>query len=173
MFNTRGTLFAFAGAFVGLETQIQKCTGNSIGFGGEVLSGSRQEAVLYEALQEYGMIPEFINRLTGIIVFPEPSLEQLCAIAVRSIIPMYNRLLAPTAEIAVCAEAVRYIADCSRQSKTYARGIKSVLARVVEGIVYDEISGKIVVSETEVRQVIDAIGLVQTTPTPLPAAVAA
>ena len=64
-------------------------------------------------------------------------------------------------EIRVTEDAVRYIAICAKESRTYARGMKSVLSRVVEGIVYEQTTGTVTITESEVRQVIGDIGLVE------------
>ncbi len=161
MINTRGTCFIFCGTFIGLEKLFSKISGTGIGFGKQ-LDETKHEAALYDSLEAYGLIPEFLNRLSGIVVFAEPSLQQLISIAERSIVPAYNRMLAPGgAEIRVAEDAVRIIAGCARESRTYARGIKSVLSRLVEGIVFEQTTGTVTITKTEVREAIGAIGLVE------------
>ena len=130
-----------------------------IGFGGEA-AGPRRQAMLYEALESYGMLPEWLNRLTAVMVFPEPTVDQLVDIANRNVIPSFNRLLV-TCHCAVDVEpsAIRLLAEVARDSRTYARGLKAVIAKVVEDAVYDQQVGTLRISPPEIHRAIAAAGL--------------
>ena len=157
-FNSRGTLFLFAGAYSGIERLMDKRS-NGIGFGGEA-AGRRRQAALYEALEQYGMLAEWLNRLTAVLVFPEPTVAQLVDIANRSVIPSFNRLLVTClCGIEPEPSAIRLLAQVARDSRTYARGLKSVIAKVVEDAIYDEKVGTLRISPTEIRRAIAAAGL--------------
>lgn len=156
-FNSRGTLFAFAGAFVGLDKKVREHSG--MGFGSDP-AARLKEGALYDALESYGMIPEFLNRLTGVLVLPMPTVDHLVAIASRCVLPSYNRVLATCkAEVTMKDEALRLLAEAALESGTLARGLKCVLSRLVERIVYDEVRGKVEFTTSEVREAVDAIGL--------------
>ena len=157
-FNTRGTCFIFAGAFIGLELTTKE-SGAGIGFG-PCSTGSRRKASLYEALEKYGLIPEFLNRLTAVMVFPEPTIEQLLQIAIHSILPAHNRLLATyKAEVVIRHDALDLIVVTALETGTYARGIKSVVAKLTEKIAYDGKPGSFVADTALVRRAIEGVGL--------------
>jgi ATP-dependent protease Clp ATPase subunit len=105
-------------------------------------------------------LPEWINRLTGIVIFPTPTLDQLVQIAERSIIPATNRLLAAFgAGIEVSPDAIRLMAEAALESKTLARGIKSVTTTMIEEMVFTERQGTVKLGVAEVRRAIEAAGL--------------
>ena len=157
-FNTRSTCFFFAGAFVGLELN-KKDVKAGIGFGAKP-GESRHKSSLYEALESYGMIPEFLNRLSAVLVIPEPTLEQLFEIAIRSVLPAYNRLLATyKAEVVIRPDALNLIVATALATGTYARGIKSVIAKLTEEIAYEGQPGSFVADIALVRRAIEAVGL--------------
>ena len=157
--NTRGMCFIFAGAYIGLDELLGKLGAHGIGFGNRQ-DGSRQQQFLYEALQDYGMIPEFINRLSGVLVFPSPTVPQLVQIARRAVIPSYCKLLAASgADIQIADDGIQLMAECALESKTFARGIKTVVARVIEDVVYEERKGSIQFGTAEVARAIEAAGM--------------
>jgi excisionase family DNA binding protein len=86
----------FCGAFVGLDSLLQREDRAGIGFGGEGLR-MRRGFRLFDALRDYGFIDEFLNRLTGVIRYPDPTIAQLERITVsrRGPIAVHNRLLDP------------------------------------------------------------------------------
>jgi len=156
---TRGMCFVFAGAFCGLERLLLKRAGTSLGFG-RVQKEATEQRYLYDALQDFGMIPEFINRLSGVLVFPPPTIPQLMEIATRSVIPVYRRLLAASsADIEVEEAAVRLMASFALETRTYARGLKSIMARLVEDVIYEERTGTIPFSVADVGRAAEAAGL--------------
>jgi ATP-dependent protease Clp ATPase subunit len=158
-FNTRGTCFIFAGAFVGLDQLQKKKSAPGIGFGAQP-DGSRHKAALYEALESYGMIPEFLNRLTGILVFPEPTINQLAQIVATSVLPSYNRMLATfRVQIELGVGAIDLMAAAALESRTYSRGLKSIIGKLVEEIVYEPKPGIVEIEATQVRAAIEAVGL--------------
>src|ERR1017187_311863 len=141
--NTRGMFFIFAGAFIGLEELLGKHAAHGIGFRSRQ-NGSRQQQFLYDALQDYGMIPEFCTRLTGVLVFPSPTVAQLVQIAKCAVIPSYQKLLAGCgADIQVTGDGIALMAQSALESGTFARGLKTVIARLVEDAVFEERRGAI------------------------------
>ena len=160
--NTRGMFFTFAGAFVGLDELMAKRTAHGIGFGGEATRSDR--LYVHDALVDFGLIPEFVNRLTGILSFPPPTVEQLIQITERAVVPSYRRLLAASgADLQVEPEAVRRIAASALATGTFARGLKSVVARLVEDAVFEERKGVISLGADEVDRAIEAAGLAAAT----------
>ena len=157
--NTKGMFFVFAGAFVGLEEMPGKHAAHGIGFGPRQ-DGSRQQQFLYDGLIDFGMIPELINRLTGVLVFPSPTIEQLVQIAERVVIPSYCKLLAASgADIQVSTEGLALMAECARETGTFARGNKTIVTRLIEDAVFEERQGRIQFGAAEVTRVIEAAGM--------------
>lgn len=157
--NTHGMFFIFAGAFVGLEAILGKHKAHSLGFGGRRELAKRRQH-LYDGLVDYGMIPEWVNRLSGILVFPEPTVPQLIQIARRGVIPAYQKLLTGCgAHISVSDEGVELMAQCAKENGTFARGIKTIVARLVEDIVFEEFRGKIEFSSVQIARAIAAAGM--------------
>jgi ATP-dependent Clp protease ATP-binding subunit ClpX len=163
LFATHATMWLFAGAFVGLERIIQKGDGQSIGFHDPQCGTSRTSA-LYEGLEQFGMLPEFLNRLTGVIVFPEPTATQVTAIVTKSIIPSFNRALAAFgASIEVSEVGIRLIADAAVRTKTYARGAKSVMSSLIEELVFEARQGTVRLDVGDVQRAVEQAGLAAVT----------
>jgi ATP-dependent Clp protease ATP-binding subunit ClpX len=157
--NTKGMFFVMAGAFVGLEELMGKIGAHGIGFGNRQ-DGSRQQQFLYDGLVDFGMIPELINRLSGILVFPAPTVEQLTQIAEHAVIPAYQRLLAGCgADIQVTGDGIALMAQSALESRTFARGVKTIVARLIEDAVFEERKGSIQFDVAEVAQAIEVAGL--------------
>ncbi len=158
-FNTYGTMFIFGGAFVGLDKLISKRSVHGIGFQ-DMLGDSSRASALYDGLEQFGMLPEWINRLTGIVIFPTPTLDQLIQIAEHAVIPSTNRLLAAFgAGIEVSPEGVRLMAKAALESKTLARGVKSVTTTMIEEIVFTERQGTVRLGVADVQRAVESAGL--------------
>jgi ATP-dependent Clp protease ATP-binding subunit ClpX len=156
--STKGMFFTFAGAFVGLDELLGRCGAHGIGFGDRATQVERR--YLQDALVSYGLLPEYCNRLTAVLMFGAPSIKQLETIAIRAVIPGYARLLAAGgADLKVEESAARRMAEAALATGTYARGIKSVVARLVEDAVYGERKGMVRFSAADVDAAIEAAGL--------------
>ncbi len=157
MFDSHGTFFAFAGAFTGLDTLLQKRVGGGIGFSGGT-GQAKQARFLYDALQDFGLIAEFCNRLTAVLIFPSPTIQQLTEIANKSVIPSYNRLLsACEAKIEINDDGVRLLAEYALESETFARGLKSVISALIEDLVFEGRQGSVKFGIAEVRRALDGL----------------
>ena len=107
------------------------------------------------------MIPEFVNRLSGVIVFPEPTIGQLREITTRSILPSFNRVLNTFGStVELDTNAANILAECALETRTYARGIKIIVSKLVEDVVFDAHEGTIRVSAANALQAIKAAGLI-------------
>ena len=156
--NTQGMFFVFAGAFIGLDKLLSKKSAHGMGFGGQPTASSQQ--YLYDGLIEFGLIPEFCNRLTAVLTFPSPTVDQLTEIATRAVIPSYAKLLASTgANLQISPDGIHLMAEAARDTGTYARGIKSVVARLIEDCVFEERKGLVQLGAAEVTLAIEAAGL--------------
>lgn len=135
MFDSRGTFFAFAGAFSGLHEIIRKrVTQSGIGF---YSAGTiRPSDYLLDAIRDYGYVREFVNRLTSVMWLPDPTLASLEKAAATGILDRFNILLG---ELGILLfpqpDAIPRIAEYALESKTFYRGVKSVWWSIAEMIV--------------------------------------
>ena len=138
--NTRNILFIVSGAFNGLEEIIRRrMSKEGIGFGQEVKS--KDERVQYlkhvtaEDLIEYGFESEFVGRLPVIAVFEPLEVEDLYAILKNPNSPIITSkkrdFRAYGVELVFEDRALRRMAELAYQHKTGARGLVSVVERVL------------------------------------------
>jgi len=157
--DTRGMFFVFAGAFNGLDEIVGKRGVHRIGFEAPE-RGVNSHQFLYDALQDYGLIPEFVNRLSGIVVFPEPTVGQLREITTQSVLPAFNRILNTFgARVELDPDATSLMAECALETQTYARGVKSIVTKIIEDIVFEMRQGAVHLSVADVLRAIKDTGL--------------
>ncbi len=129
--DTHGTFFFLAGHAPGLDRLIERRLGRkTIGFG---TGGSRKggRGVLLDALEDFGLIPELLNRLTAVLAIPPPRLSDLvrAATAVNGVIANYNRLLTPSGCILrFDGGGVHELAAHCLSSRLYYRGLAAVVS---------------------------------------------
>uniref|UniRef100_A0AAZ3QGG3 ClpX-type ZB domain-containing protein n=1 Tax=Oncorhynchus tshawytscha TaxID=74940 RepID=A0AAZ3QGG3_ONCTS len=145
--DTTNILFVASGAFNGLDRIIsmRKCE-KYLGFG--TPSGAEMDAVLeikekdrllkhVEArdLIEFGMIPEFVGRLP--VVVPLHSLDEETLVRIlteprNAVIPQYQALFSmDKCELNVTPDALRAIARLALERKTGARGLRSIMEKLL------------------------------------------
>ncbi len=156
--DTRDILFICGGAFSGLDKIIQRRISNrALGFGADVHSreeaniGSVLRHVQFYDLVKYGMIPEFIGRFPIISALQDLTEDDLITILEEpknALIKQYQRLFEmEDVDLHFTREALRALAHRSLETKTGARGLRSVIESVMLDIMYDlpersaEISG--------------------------------
>ena len=158
--DTTGNFFAFAGVFDGLSNILDKQVGQAgIGFTMDSGSGGMRRDIR-AALETYGVISELSNRLTGILVFPQPTVPQLVRIATvpTGIVASYRRLLCPSGiDLNLTPAAIRIMAEHSQANRTYSRGMKSVMSRLVEEIVYEGKKGNVKLGVSEMKAALGAM----------------
>lgn len=138
--DTSKILFIAAGAFAGLEDIIAKRLGRGgIGFGSDLGEESESEDLLHhvqtEDLYTYGLIPEFIGRLPVIATVEAFDVETLVRVLIEprnALMKQYKRMLEiDGVELEFDDEAVRAVAEQALERKTGARGLRSILERVL------------------------------------------
>ena len=160
-FDSSGLMYFFGG-FVdnGFDKIIAKIQGQGgIGFRESAEKG-RKDAYLSDALISYGFLPEFVNRLTKIVIFRKLSADDLVAIANNpaGIIESYRQLLAPQGiTFAIQPEALRVIAEVSVETGMMARGIRLIIGSIIEDLVYHQVTGGITISVDWVKQAIERV----------------
>jgi ATP-dependent Clp protease ATP-binding subunit ClpX len=146
--NTRNILFICGGAFVGLDKVIEKRTSaHAIGIGAKISNTADKDlSIIYNELMpddlvKFGLIPEFIGRLPIHVALNNLSEKDLMRIIVEpknSIIRQYEASFRLDGiELTFKDEAVAAVAKKSFEQKTGARGLRSIVEKIMMGIMYD------------------------------------
>lgn len=146
--NTKNILFICGGAFNDLEQIIEKrVKGNHVGFGAEVVSkadkdvGKTLKDVLPDDLLEGGLIPEFVGRLPIIVTLDalnEDALVDILTKPKNALVKQYQKLMEMDgSKLTFEDEALRLIAKEAIQRKTGARGLRSILERIMRNVMFE------------------------------------
>ena len=156
--DTSNILFICGGAFVALEQIIQRRIGKqAIGFGADIKSKKFASHDLMEKLEpedllKYGLIPEFIGRLPVVATLHDLDVEHLVQILVEpknALMRQYQKLMElEHVKLSFTKGAIQAIAREANKRKTGARGLRSIMERVMLDVMYD------VPSDSEVRECI-------------------
>jgi len=166
--NTANILFICGGAFDGLEKIIRDRSSSrgGIGFAAEVKSkqdGKSVGEVLVdvepEDLIKYGLIPEFVGRLPVVATLRELDEDQLVKILTEpknALAKQYSKMFEMEGtEIEFREDALRAVARKAMERKTGARGLRSILERVLLDTMYDlpsmEAVAKVVVDDAAIN----------------------
>ena len=159
-FDTSNVLFICGGAFAGLEEIIGKRLGRGgFGFGQQAETTQVKDPlrhVLPADLEWFGLIPELIGRLPIIAHLAPLSVDDLARILTQprgSLIAQYRKLVQfHGADLVVTDQAVKEIASVALERGTGARGLRSVVEEVLEGVLFEAEAGvRYVVTEVTVR----------------------
>ncbi len=145
--NTRNILFICGGAFEGLGDIIRRRIGEkSVGFSAKIKSvkhlkeGEVMEFVEPEDLLHYGLIPELIGRLPVFVGLQELSDSEMLAILSEpknSLIKQYKKLFELEGiELKFTEKALREIVKMSQKRRTGARGLRSILEKVMVNVMF-------------------------------------
>ena len=148
--DTSKILFICGGAFAGLEKIIlQRTNKGGIGFAAEINSKDREAEMLQKIIHEvetqdlikYGLIPEFVGRLPVIAVLDnldENALIEILSKPKNSLVRQYKKLFKmDNVDIEFQQEALHLVVKEALQRKTGARGLRSVLERVLLNTMYE------------------------------------
>ena len=146
--NTKDILFICGGAFNDLDKIIEERTkGGQLGFGAEVTSkderdvGKTLKDVLPDDLINGGLIPEFVGRLPIIVTLDaldEDALVEILTKPKNALVKQYQKLMdMDGSKLTFEDEALRLIAREAIQRKTGARGLRSILERIMRNVMYE------------------------------------
>jgi len=147
--NTANILFICGGAFAGLDRVIhQRLDKGGIGFGAEVKSKSDAKALneTYKALEpddlvRFGLIPEFIGRLPVAAVLDELDEKALISILrdpKNALVKQYQKLFQMEGvTLEFREDALLAVAKRARERKTGARGLRTILEKILLDTMYD------------------------------------
>ena len=165
--DTSNILFICGGAFSGLENIIRhRCEETGIGFGATVTSinqsGKSDELISQvqpEDLIKYGLIPEFVGRLPVTSTLKELDEEALVKILTQpknALTKQFKRLFEMEGvELDIREEALHEIAKKAMERKTGARGLRSIIERILMETMYK------VPSETNLQKVVLDASVIQ------------
>ena len=146
-FDTTNVLFICGGAFDGLDKIIQRRIGEkTIGFNADIVSQNQSEEEILRQIQpedllKFGLIPEFIGRLPAIVTLRELSEDALVRILTEpknALVKQYKKLFEiDNVELEFEPEAIKAIAKQAIERKTGARGLRSIIEKVMTDIMYE------------------------------------
>ena len=145
--DTTDILFVCAGAFVGLEDIIARRTGRDnarIGFknaeGSEGKESGLLKNVTAEDLRKFGMIPEFVGRVpvvTHVEHLDTDALERILTEPKDSLLGQYKELFREDGvELEWTPEALRMVAEEAVLLGTGARGLRSIMERIMRDLMF-------------------------------------
>ena len=157
--DTSNILFICGGAFVGLDTVIERRIGEkTLGFGADIPSkkdkhiGKLLEQVQPSDLLKAGLIPEFIGRLPVIATLHELNEEALVDILTKpknALVKQYGKLFElDGVKLTFSKGALKAVARESLQRNAGARGLRSIMEHSMLDIMYD------VPSQTGIKEVV-------------------
>jgi len=157
--DTTNILFICGGAFVGLDKYIEKrIAAHPLGFGAEEYDRkNRSVKELFDQIHpddliRYGMIPEFIGRLPITVCLDELNVDDLKRIITEpknAIVKQYQASLSyDNVELEFTEDAVNSIAETAIKQKTGARGLRTIVEKLMTDIMYE------IPSRKEIRRVV-------------------
>lgn len=146
--NTENILFICGGAFVGLEKIIEnRLKDRKIGFGAEESFGEKASLdnplheVQPEDLLKFGMIPEFVGRIPIVCALDPLTEDDLVSILTdtrNSLVKQYQKLFAMEGvELTFTPEALRLIARQAIEKGTGARGLRTIMERMMTELMFE------------------------------------
>jgi ATP-dependent Clp protease ATP-binding subunit ClpX len=140
--DTTNILFIAGGAFVGMDTIIQRrAQGTAMGFGAQLASTIEHEPVTPDDLVKYGMIPEFVGRFSSYVPLQDLDKAQLVSILTQvkgNFVKQYQWLFEEDGiELQFDAESLDLIAERTLKTKTGARGLHNELERILLPHMFD------------------------------------
>ena len=146
--DTTNILFICGGAFDGFEKIVEeRLDRHSIGFNAQITEKSSKEigAILKEVvpqdLMKFGLIPEFIGRVPVTVTLEgldQAALLQILKEPKNALIKQYKKLFEfDEVKLSVEKDAAEEIARLAYERKTGARGLRSIMEKVMMDIMYE------------------------------------
>ena len=146
--DTTNILFICGGAFDGLEKVISKRTAKkTLGFGADIQKQEEKDVsailkeVVPEDLKKFGLIPEFIGRLPVMVTLDPLDKEGLIRILTEprnALTKQYEKMLSlEDVSLTFEKDALEEIAAEAMKRNTGARGLRSIIEKVMKQVMYD------------------------------------
>lgn len=155
--DTSNILFICGGAFVNLDEIIKRRIGSqTIGFGANIRGKNPEQNVINhlepEDLLKYGLIPEFVGRLPVVTTLHDLEVDHLVRILQEpknALIRQYQKMFEiEDIELNFTKGGIKAIAEEAIKRKTGARGLRSIIEKVMLETMYE------VPSDSSVQQCI-------------------
>ncbi|MBO5415747.1 MAG: ATP-dependent Clp protease ATP-binding subunit ClpX [Clostridia bacterium] len=167
--NTENILFICGGAFDGLEQIIERRQGNqTIGFSGSIVrKEERRKAGVFKDVEphdivKFGLIPELVGRIPVIVSLndlDEEALVRILSEPKSSLIKQYLKLFEMDGvELNFTDDALRAIAAQAIKRNTGARGLRSIMERLMMNVMYDIPSQQDIVEVLITEDCVNGIG---------------
>ena len=165
--DTTNILFICGGAFDGIDkTILNRTTDKNMGFGADIHSKSEHsmESLLKEIiptdLQKFGLIPELIGRLPVLVTLnplDEDAMVHILTEPKNALVKQYQKMLSmDDVDLEFTPEALQAIAKEALRRNTGARGLRSIIERIMLDVMFDVPSrddvSKCVVTEKCVKE---------------------
>ena len=144
--DTTNILFICGGAFINLEDIIKRRIGSqTIGFGANIRGKNKEQNVINylepEDLLKYGLIPEFVGRLPVVTTLHDLEVDHLVQILLEpknALIRQYQKMFEiEDVELNFSKGGVKAIAEEAIKRKTGARGLRSIIEKVMLDTTYE------------------------------------
>ncbi len=165
--DTHNILFICGGAFVGLDSIIQRRLGSrTLGFGAPAQGEDSSPIEKCEALAKvepedllgFGFIPEFIGRLPMFTVLAELSEAQLISVLTETknaLTKQYSKLLwMEGVELEFTSDALHALAGSAHKKGTGARALRSLLEKLMLEVMYEIPSSEDIVAVQVTKEVV-------------------
>lgn len=163
--DTTNILFICGGAFAGIDKVIdRRLTKSVMGFGADIEKKDEKDMaellqqVQPEDLLKFGLIPEFIGRLPVIVPLHPLNEEALVKILTEpknALVRQYQKLLAMDhVELEFDVGAIHAIARQAIERNTGARGLRAIIEKIMQHVMYEIPSMKDVVKCTVTEEVV-------------------
>lgn len=163
--DTTNILFICGGAFAGIDKVIdRRLTKSVMGFGADIEKKDEKDMaellqqVQPEDLLKFGLIPEFIGRLPVIVPLHPLNEEALVKILTEpknALVRHYQKLLAMDhVELEFDDGAIHAIARQAIERNTGARGLRAIIEKIMQHVMYEIPSMKDVVKCTVTEEVV-------------------
>ena len=146
--DTKNILFICAGSFEGIERIVEKRMGNSgLGFGAEIRTKKEIEEskimhkVMHHDLVKFGLIPELVGRLpviTALDDLDEDALIRIMTEPKNALVKQYQYIFSIDGiDLQFDGDALKAIAEKTLEAKTGARGLRSIMEKLLIRYMYD------------------------------------
>ena len=170
--DTTNILFICGGAFDGLEKIVEnRLNRNSIGFDAEIASKNDREIsellaeVTPQDLVKFGLIPEFVGRVpicVSLKGLDEQALVRILSEPKSALIKQYQKLFSfDNVKLTFEKDAVETIARQAFERKTGARGLRSIMEKVMMDVMFK------IPSDETIEECVITKGAVEGTSEPL------
>lgn len=157
--DTTNILFICGGAFDGIDkTILNRTSDKNMGFGADIHSKDEQsmETILQEIipadLQKFGLIPELVGRLPVLVTLnplDEDAMMHILTEPKNALVKQYEKMLdMDHVKLTFEEDALRAIAKEALRRNTGARGLRSIIERIMLDVMFD------VPSRTDVKECI-------------------